>query len=389
MKDNILKIVELYFNFWSMLLKERKREGVLEEVCFQIYTSRKTIKRQFKLLFQMRPYSNQELIYILNYFYLNIIQQQYMMDELLRKYQTQTPEQIERTFKVFSARSLVLQVHFSVGDFKKIKWCSKNGEKILKYNSKMIQNLTLNDLVPNLIECRHDEFVESFFKKGFSDFFENQQQLWIKDKSGFIFTMNLYVKPYLEKHKLFAIANIEKLSSKSILINERGEIMSFNKLFSTLCQCKIQELNCSVISLFLFMPALLPNFLKFFYGLENFSIDGLYFEATYNTPLFVFKNLEKKITQMNLLLKNHSTIQSYCNQLYECLKELEMGDLHTTFNVLVKLQKKKFKSLELWELTILNYEQFTMNKQIFEQQFSFLQKIQFSSNLIYSIEKYQ
>lgn len=103
----------------------------------------------------------------------------------------------------------------------------------------MIRNLSLNDLIPNLIESHHDNYITSFFKKGFSDFLETQQQLWIKDKSGFIFTANIYLKPMLEKDKLFAIANIEKLSSKSILINDRGEIMSFNKLFTTLCSCKI------------------------------------------------------------------------------------------------------------------------------------------------------
>lgn len=87
-------------------------------------------------------------------------------------------------------------------------WCSKNAPKILNYDEKIIQNLTLNELQPQIVREKHPSFVERYFKRGFSDFIENNNALWIIDKDRQLIAVDLYVKPIMVNDSIMMSTHI-------------------------------------------------------------------------------------------------------------------------------------------------------------------------------------
>ena len=116
----------------------------------------------------------------------------------------------------------------------KILYASPNFFDIFSYNGKEILNLTIDDLLPNVIQTFHKELIEDAIKYSNMNYkFRKPINSLLKSKNGGLFNVTLFVKPvpnisygltffcYLEKNFQ---TNFVVILDKDLKINAFSEI---------------------------------------------------------------------------------------------------------------------------------------------------------------------
>ena len=148
---------------------------------------------------QLNPFSDQcQKDYMLYLDY--IIQDDYLSKEEAKKYKFLKDKKIkekDNTYHnmfIYDTSSIILvDGYSSIG---KIIYASQNFPFVFVYNEKDILNLSIDDLLPNVIQIFHKELINDATKyKNIKNIFKKPVDSLLKNKNGGIFRIKLFVKP--------------------------------------------------------------------------------------------------------------------------------------------------------------------------------------------------
>jgi len=148
---------------------------------------------------QLNPFSDQcQKDYMLYLDY--IIQDEFLSKEEAKKYKFMKDKKIKEkdntyhTMFIYETSSIILvDGYSSIG---KILYASPNFPFVFVYNEKDILNLSIDDLLPNVIQVFHKELINDAMKyKNIKNIFSKPIDSLLKNKNGGIFKIKLFVKP--------------------------------------------------------------------------------------------------------------------------------------------------------------------------------------------------
>ncbi len=137
----------------------------------------------------------------------------------------------------FTEGSGFLHMSGSMEKLGRIEKCDENIAKTFKYtNSKAIEGMKINELMPKIFAKNHDQYLRDFFNKPHSTFIYKEHELFALDQNNRIFPFYVTVKPYFDtKEMLFSFIGHVKpkltagLAKKSYIIcDEMGNIDSYS-----------------------------------------------------------------------------------------------------------------------------------------------------------------
>ena len=165
----------------------------------EILKTRNEIKIIWDKLIELNPFSD-EPYKDYNLYLDSIIQDEILSKEELKKYNLIKNNKIDEKTKIYHSMffanlsSVILaDGHFSNG---KILYASPNFPLIFTYNVKELLNITIDDLLPNVVQSFHKELIDEAIKYSNINFvFKNQINSLLKTKNGGLFNIKLFIKP--------------------------------------------------------------------------------------------------------------------------------------------------------------------------------------------------
>ena len=151
-----------------------------------------------------------------------------------------------------------------------------------------------------------------------------------------------------------------------------------------------------VISIFLFMPMLIPLFLPFFYGNPLFFIRFLskgWLESSY---FYVYKNNKVILSEFSKLMKEKKTSrENYASALFEYLSTLTYEQIDKVYKVELNFQPFKFMKSK-YEVNIVEFKFLSVSevksgfsKEKYYESQCFLNKLNFDLQLKCSLNQYE
>lgn len=297
----------------------------------------------------------------------------------------------------FDINSCVVGINLNSEDYNKIVIASNNVMSVFEADKTNINFITLHSILPRIVSKRHNQLVANFRQNQNSTFINHAIKLFALTAKGKLMSIKAVVKGSLINDEIKLITYIKvDCYKKFLLSNAWGEIDSFGELF---CHMTGLEYNmplvCQNITLFMFMPGLLPFFLPYLYDQENFHLRHFNYSWLEITHLFIFKNQIELVTEISKELEGKKgSREDYCEVLHKFLSKLEFSRLQKVFQVRINIQEYLFTKVppelryNLIEFGKLS-EVSDFSIENFEQSFAFVDKLHLTKEMKSSLKSYQ
>lgn len=392
-------MIKNYKLFWQDLLKNQLEINRIKKVSQKLLVNKKENANRFKFLQSMIPF-NKELE-TLNFIYKNQVtwepiekrtfQKQFKLLEKKLDLQIKNPYFLN----LFDKNTCVVGVDINSDDFNHFSFTSANTQKVFETDSVSVNFLRLNKIMPASIAKIHNQFL--------LEYKENQSNKMVNDMVG-VWAFTIQQKLFYAKVVIKILMDNQKVSmnclfkavcyKKYIVSTQHGEIEGFGEYFNGITGISYDTPHTgTVLSIFLFMPSLIPYFLNFFYDDPKYSIPDFNLIWLNYTLIFQYKKQRKMIEEFSKLLqKSRDSKEMYCQAIYDFLSKIELNQVKRVFQVRVthgefhfkknKIQTsiKEFCISEMYEVTS------QLNQSIFNQFRSFLKKLDFSSGISRSLK---
>ena len=183
---------------------------------------RKEILTIWEKITELNPFSDESYKdYML---YLDtILQDDILVREESKKYslnEDKTEEKFNTYHSMFlmdTSSLLLIDGYISIG---KILYASPNFSLIFSYNSKELLHLTIDDLLPNIIQSFHKELIEDAIKYSNINYrFKKQINALLKNKNEGLYNIKLFVKAVPNiKFGLIFFSYLQKITNSNFLI---------------------------------------------------------------------------------------------------------------------------------------------------------------------------
>ena len=226
-----------YFDLLRNNIAQNKTTENFLKTGKNILKIRSDIIKIWEKIIQLNPFSDETYKdYML---YLDTILQDEILSKeesknymLLKNSKSEERNNTYHTMFMYEKSSILLVDWFMTNG--KILYASPNFFDIFSYNGKEILNLTVDDLLPNVIQTFHKELIEDAIKYSNMNYkFSKPINALLKSKNGGLFNVSLFVKPvpnisygltffcYLEKNFQ---TNFVVLLDKDLKINAFSEV---------------------------------------------------------------------------------------------------------------------------------------------------------------------
>ena len=226
-----------YFDLLRNNITQNKTTENFLKIGKNILKIRSDIIKIWEKIIQLNPFSDETYKdYML---YLDtILQDEMLSKEESKKYMLLKNSKAEERNNTYHTmfmheKSAIILIDWFVSNGK-ILYASPNFFDIFSYNGKEILNLTIDDLLPNVIQTFHKELIEDAIKYSNMNYkFRKPINSLLKSKNGGLFNVTLFVKPvpnisygltffcYLEKNFQ---TNFVVILDKDLKINAFSEI---------------------------------------------------------------------------------------------------------------------------------------------------------------------
>ena len=188
-----------------------------------ILNLRKDILNLWEKIIFLNPFSNEsQKDYMI---YIEIILQD---DALLRseekKYNTLKTEKLSERNNIYYSMfirdfsTVMISEGYSLNG--KILYTSPNFSPMFLFTGKEVLNYSIDDLLPDVVQVFHKYLIEDAIKySNLSYIFKNQRNVLLKGKNGFLFNINLFVKPSPNlSYGLVYFSNIQKIAEQNVIL---------------------------------------------------------------------------------------------------------------------------------------------------------------------------
>ena len=299
---------------------------------------------------------------------------------------------------LFHPKSCVVSINLSSDDLNKIASATNNTMEVFQTDSINLKFIKLNKSMPQTIGKIHNSLMEEYKNSQKKSILNKMVGIWALTPSKKAFFAHTTVKMLFSENKLSVVAYILAVCyQKCLILNNFGEIDCFGEIFN-----QITQLNYDVpftglsVSIFLFMPALIPYFLSFFYDLPTFYFQNFDYQSLAIVHLFVYENQTELINDLSKKLKKTTNNKlEYCKALFEVLSKIDFEKVKTVYQLSIKfsefnIQKNKTKAI-LREIMIKDFKDVTnkFRRSHFLQKTIFISKLNITSQTIESIKFYE
>ena len=328
-----------------------------------ILKSRKEIMNIWAKIIELNPFSDEyHKDYIL---YLDtIIQDEFLSKEESKKYILLKNNKANKKNNIYhkmflSDTSSVLLVDGYLA-YGKILYASQNFPLVFMYTGKEILSLSIDDLLPNVIQSFHKELIEDSMKfSNINYVFKKQRDSLLRNKNGGLFNIKLFVKPapnlsygliyYLHLQKIYD-SNFIIVLDKDLKINGFTEIIQSGSLFT---MSNAYNLSHNIIGYNIGL--IIPDILSLIeYRNEEFNIIKKDCELKgYLYPVDRNRDIRNKVNKILDKIKNNKiNISDYQGQIeddpqnisvefYELIKELNRQKI-TPFKIFYRIKLYNF-----------------------------------------------
>lgn len=397
----MIGMIQLYKLFWDTISEVEWNMEDVTKLCEKLLALRRSNKLKFvklRLIFKF----NKELEF-LSFLYCNFITWEPLDRHTYRKRveimvrRCQTHDLGVYHLDLLDSASCVLGVNINSNDHNKIALCTNNTLKIFEVDRVNINSVRLDLVMPQMISKVHNSFIEEFKQNQTNTHMYDLVGAWALTAAKKAFFVKVVVKILIIDDKVFLIAYVKAICYKKYLIlNDWGEIDCFGENFNVMTGIDYELcFSGCLLSIFMFMPALIPLFLGHFYDCADFSILNFDIKCLDTTYLFIFKNQNEKILELSKLLeKTMRNKRNYCKVLFDFMSAIEKKEILKVFQVKIEIQKYNFHKQhtkvnliemifsEVFEVT----EQFTEVN--FAQNMIFVNKLNMTDDYLMSIKHY-
>ena len=139
----------------------------------------------------------------------------------------------------------------------------------------MLETFNIFQIIPQIVSSIHNKMIMEYFKSGKSTILNKEQILYGITSKKKLFSFFGFIKLFLDRTFFTNISYIKKRDEKSFLIvNQKGEIDCFGEKFFEMTNINYEiPFFHSHISIFLFLPQLIPFFISYFTNIKELQIE--------------------------------------------------------------------------------------------------------------------
>ena len=321
-----------------------------------ILKSRKDIKAIWDKLIEINPFSDECFKDYLLYLD-SIIQDAIFSREESKKYILLKNSKYHEKFNTYHSMFLIdtscvllIEGFLTNG---KILYASQNFSSLFMYNAKEINNITLDDLLPSVIQSFHKELVDDAIKySNVNNIFNRPKQSFLKNKIGELYNIKLFVKPVPNlSYGLIYYSYIQKMHETNLIILLDKDLKITG--YTTITQTESDfTMNNGLI--------LTPNILGYHIGTIIPDIISL---IEYKNDEFI---IMKKNNEFKGLLYPTEKIKLIKTQIDSILEKLKGNDINNNeqeeyiyneYNVIIKeLSSQKLKPYSIfYKIQLFNF----------------------------------
>ena len=388
--------------FWKSISAPKNLITKIKNVCIDILDKKQEIDFLFEKLNSFFVY-NIEMTK-LNYYYQSYIIFGPVNSKLYEKNLSDVKNHMElecikeKTLYSLDPNCLIISIYFEQSNLGFIAWMSNNTIKILEIEEKNVRLLKINEFMPQTISNIHDDLLKQFLNTAKSTLINEFRDIWVCNFNKKLFKAKISIKILMTSFGIQIVGFIRRESEKTmLLVNKDGEIDCFGVNFSTITN-QIFNIPTKIpnISFLLFCPQMIPLFINNWYNLKSFELLNFKYKWLEDSFIFVYKDLQVVLENLSDILKSpKKNNYEYITALYNYLRSLEFDQIEKVFQISISFNEIKLLLKEqynnFWEFTIRNYKEVTGSFTIesFKQMNIFLDKMNLTRNMIYSIEKYE
>lgn len=297
----------------------------------------------------------------------------------------------------FDTNSCVVGVNLDSEDLNRIVLASNNTLKVFEASKIDAQFLKLNTIMPQMIGRIHDSILEEYKQNQVNRVLFEHLGIWAVTAKKKVFFAKTTVKMLMTNQMIKLMAYVKAVCYKRyMIVNRYGEVDCFGEYFHQITGINYDTtFTGTIISIFLFLPSLIPFFLAFLYDKPDFNINKFDPSWLKNSFFIVYKNQRDLLISFSkILAKAKSSKSEYCKAIYDFISAIEYTQIKQVFQVKIQLQEFHFQRQvnnfgfieiamsEIYEVTdqfqFINFTQITI----------FLEKLNFTPDLIFSLDTY-
>ena len=352
-----------YFDLLKNIAATKKTTENFLKLGENIFKTRKEIMIIWEKLIELNPFSDESQRDYMLYLE-SIIQDQFLANEEAKKYMLLKNNKSQEKFNIYhsmfiidTSAILLVDGYLSNG---KILYASQNFPLIFYYNSKELLSLTVDDLLPNVIQTFHKELIENALKySNIKYIFKEPKDSLLKNKLGGLFNIKLFVKPVPNlSYGLIYFTYLQKIHEQKfyIVLDKELRISGFTELqqaTSTLNMNNTFNLSPSILGYHIGL--IIPDILTLLeYKNDEFNIIKKDYELKgYLYPVEKAKDIKGKIDVIVDKIKNNKiNINDFQGQI-----EDDPQNISNEFNDLIKeLTNQKIKPFSIfYKIKLNNY----------------------------------
>lgn len=370
-----------YFEFFKNQNISLNATAKFLKVGEDILESRTQIIKLWNKLIEINPFS--EEIFINYGIYLSGI----LQDELLYKTETKKYNNFKQNkigeitslySSLFNKNSSIILVD-GFNNFGNIIYSTLNFNSMFNFSKKEIINLTINDLVPEVVKEFHDEIVEHSIKySNLSLIFNSSRDFLLKSKTQGLYNIHFFVKtiPNL-KHGLIYIANIERAieHSYTIILDKNFNVNGFsdsNALINNNSMGVVDYLlqkNIINNNIGLILPEILPQLeyteaTGFSLDKDAFDFKGILYCTNYYKTVIEKLNKVLDFIKLNGKLELNDEAQIEARNAYEDLNNEIDSNCSAKYSIFYKIDKRTFLNKYCYYRLYISKDLVSMNDSI-------------------------
>ena len=295
-----------------------------------------------------------------------ILQDEFLKKEEIKKYKDKKEEfYTEKNniyFEMFNMGKSAILLCDGYSFNGKIFYYTPNFASLFGFTGKEISNITIEDLLPDVVQSFHKYLLEENIKyTNLMVIFKKKKNILLKGKNGLLFNIYLYLRilPNLQYGMLY-ILYIQKIEEKNfmIILNDKMHIDGFTEsgqMNSNFTVNNVTNYGLSQLVIGYHIGLIIPDIIlqidydpkteKFFFTKENVDLKG-YFYPTYNT-----KEMNNQIQKLLDLIKekkmkeiaeenNNENFNSY-EEYNDFIKEINSQN-KKPFSIFYRIECRKF-----------------------------------------------
>ena len=349
--DSICTHIEFYDILRNKIATKTTIDNYLR-VGEEVLSLRKDVLILWNKILFLNPFSEESKLDFL--LYLNSIIQDdgFLKKEEKRYYDLQLDKISEKNniyYSMFNQErsSILLSDGYSFNG--KIVYKSPNFASLYMFNEKDLINITIEDLIPDVIKSFHRNLIENSLKNSnISYIFKKQKNSFIKGKNDFIFNTKLYVRPVPNLcYGLVFFIYLQKIKSEQfiIILDENLIIRGFTKLIgegNNIIYGNYYNLS-NVINghhIGLIIPEI---FLYLNYDEKDKNFYFIKTNIDFKGNLYQINNFDEMDSKINEILDELKIIKTYENDIQNKIEKNEKYN-----DLIIELNKQNIKSYSIF-----------------------------------------